>query len=297
MVFTVDGRLNNFQANSIVGNSNFPTTGFRGGGGVLVVSQTDPASGITGQIGFVRVGGNATNLGVQTNDKISNFYIGGETNNVHLLAPNGSRAIAFGKGMDTVTILSHYIDSLQANRGALNSDVTVDRAVGRITFGGDVVNTNFLSGYQQSLSTVFQSQAAPTTMPSAQDGGAIHNLLIAGNVMNSVFAASAQPENGTFGPNDINLPHGLIKAKVGGTIDNSTATPDSPTKILYSKYVALAHGPVIPPSIPELPLPNQGKPPHGSNVVKNLQPTQDLPTNLIPKTPTVKTPTGPLKKK
>ena len=284
VVFTVNGRINQFQANSIVGDTAFPTTGFRGGGGTIVVSQSDPATAITGQIGFVRVGGNATNFSVQTNDKVSNYYIGGEANNVQLLAPNGSRAIEFGKGMDTATILTHYIDSLQANRGALNSDVTVDRNVGRLTFGGDVVNTNFLSGVQQGLASVFQNQALPTTAPSAQDGGALTNVLIAGNVTNSVFSASVEPLDGVYGPGDLNFPHGHITAKVGGTIDNSTATPDSPDTAFFAKYVKLDRGPVIPPVVPELPFGNQGAPPSGPRIVKHLQPTEGQPTNLFPKT-------------
>lgn len=171
VTFNVVGRLNQFQADAIVGNTQFPSSGFRGGGGTLVISQPEPLSAITGQIGFVRVGGNATNFSAQTNDKISNFYVGGETRNVQVLAPNGSRAILFGKGMDDVTILTHYIDSLQANRGAINSNVTVDRNVGRVTFGGDVIDTTFLSGVQQDLATVFTSQQAPTTAAPPRTGG------------------------------------------------------------------------------------------------------------------------------
>ena len=281
VVFNVEGRLNQFQADAIVGNTAFPTTGFRGGGGTLVVSQSDPATGITGQIGFVRVGGNATNFSVQTNDKISNYYVGGEANNVQILAPNGSRAIEFGKGMDTATIRTHYIDSLQANRGALNSRVTVDRNVGRLTFGGDVVNTEFLSGVQQGLGTIFQNQTAPATAPSAQDGGALTNVLIAGNVMNSTFTASVEPLNGVYGTSDLKLPHGHIEAKVGGTIDNSTATPDSPDTAFFAKSVTLDRGPVIPPVVPELPFGNQGAPPSGKRIVPGLQPTENLPTNLV----------------
>jgi hypothetical protein len=281
VVFNVAGRLNQFQANSILGNTAFPTTGFRGGGGTLVVSQTDTATGVTGQIGFARVGGNATNFSVQTNDKISNYYVGGEANNVQILAPAGSRAIEFGKGMDTATILTHYIDSLQANRGAVNSNVTVDRNVGRVTFGGDVVDTNFTAGVQQGLAAVFSNQTAPTTAPTAQDGGAITNVLIAGNVMNSVFAASTEPLNGTYGTSDLLLPHGHIEAKVGGTIDNSTATPDSPNTAFFSKYVKLDQGPVIPPSVPELPFGNQGAPPSGNRIVPGLQPTENLRNNLF----------------
>jgi hypothetical protein len=302
VIFAVAGRLNQFQANAIQGNSAFPSSGFQGGGGTLVISNADAPTAITGQIGFVRVGGNATNFGVQVGGTvalISNFYIGGETNNVQLLAPAGSRSIGFGKGMDTVTILSHYIDSLQANRGALNSSVTVDRNVGRVTFGGDVVNTQFLSGYEQNLLNIFQTQQAPTSAPSAQDGGAITNVLIAGNVVDSVFAASVEPLNGNFGTSDdLKLPHGHISAKVNGTIDNSATTPDTPTTAFFAHQVELDHGPVVPPSVPELPFPNPGRAPGGPRVVKGLQPaSQNANRVSTASAPSVKiakaTPKGP----
>ena len=52
-----------------------------------------------GQIGFVRIGGNATNFStVLTNSQIANFYVGGETNNVNVLAPTSIRNLYFGRG-------------------------------------------------------------------------------------------------------------------------------------------------------------------------------------------------------
>ncbi len=117
-----------FQANAITGNT---TAGpgrlavpepddphhRRVPGGTFVISQGGAA---TGQIGTVRVGGAATNFTTfvtedpldvaaaegQLDAKISNFYIGGQTDNVLLLAPSGSRNISFGLGMDNVTINS-----------------------------------------------------------------------------------------------------------------------------------------------------------------------------------------------
>ena len=74
----------------------------------------------------------------QLDAKISNFYIGGETNNVLLVAPSGSRNISFGLGMDNVTINSLIISSLRANRDATNSNVTVSRSIGNMLIGGDV---------------------------------------------------------------------------------------------------------------------------------------------------------------
>jgi hypothetical protein len=254
VTFSVAGRLNLFQANEIDGNSSFPPTGFLGGGGTIVISAPEPQSLITGQIGDVRIGGNATNFAVQTNDKISNYYVGGEANNVFVLSPGGARNLYFGKGLDTVIIDAHTIENLEANRDAVNSFVSVERSMGRIVIGGDVVNTQVLSGYQLNLSQEFSSQTAPTTMPSAQDGGGM-TVLIAGDVTDSVFAASVEPFLGTFGTsNDLNIPHAHIDAKVEGFIDNSFATPDSPNTAFFAQKVHLAHGPVIPPVVPEAPF-------------------------------------------
>ncbi len=117
--FLVTGRLNLFQANEIDGNTtsglvptqlvNSPSSSGASPGGTFLISQGGPA---TGQIGDVRIGGNVTNFTTfvtedpmnaaaaegQLDAKISNFYIGGETNNVLLVAPSGSRNISFGLG-------------------------------------------------------------------------------------------------------------------------------------------------------------------------------------------------------
>ena len=89
----------------------------------------------------------------QLDAKISNYYIGGQTQNVLLSAPSGSRNIAFGLGMDNVTITSLSIASLRANRDALNSNVTVSRSIQNLLIGGDVQNTNINVGEAQSLFT------------------------------------------------------------------------------------------------------------------------------------------------
>jgi hypothetical protein len=47
----------------------------------------------------------------------------------------------------------------------------------------------------------------------------------------------------------------MITAKFTGTIDNSTATPDSPMKAFYAQSVNVQHGPVVPPHVPEPPFP------------------------------------------
>lgn len=269
IVVDVAGRLNLFQANEIDGNSGlyqpdsrFLNTNLVGNtvnqnqGGTILLSTPLSASAVTGYINNVRVGGNATNLSVQTNGHIGNFYVGGETQNVSLLGPADARNVYFGRGMDQVTINAHVIDNLQANRGALDSTVIVDRTIARAIFGGDVVNTQVLTGYQQNLTTVFQNQSFPSTaLPNAQDGGG-QTVLVAGDVTNSVFTASVQPgPSGVFGTaNDLLFPHGHIDAKVEGTISNPTATPNAPNKAFYAQNVSITHGPVQPPNVPEPPF-------------------------------------------
>ena len=138
VTFLVNGRLNLFQANSINGNttSGLVPTQFSGApvassslspGGTYLISGGGAFG--TGQIGTVRVGGNATNFttlaeeyslttspverGRKLDAKISNYFVGGETNNVMVLSPSGARNISFGLGMDNTTINSLAIQSLQ----------------------------------------------------------------------------------------------------------------------------------------------------------------------------------------
>jgi hypothetical protein len=248
VTFLVAGRLNLFQANTINGNtatglapSQFagapPSSGLAPGG-TFVISQGSEAG--TGQIGNVRIGGNTTNFTTLVDEyplstspvegaldaKISNFFIGGETNNVMLMAPSGARNISFGLGMDNVTINSLIIASLRANRDATNSTVTVSRSVQNLFIGGPVENTNIQAGYAQSLfydtnfpptsllaagSGVFFGTPPPTITnhqvntvtnflePYAQNGGSIHGR-IAGNITNSVISASVDPNPSGLSP-------------------------------------------------------------------------------------------------
>ena len=311
--FAVSGRLNLFQANEIDGDAVNPPgqfvdttanpTATRESGGTTLFAGTAgtppffPDStfkgGVTGQIADVRIGGNATNFTTLVNDgtasggdKISNFSIGGETDNVLLVAPTGSRNVVFGKGMDTVQIASHVIDTLKANRGALNSTVQVDRKISRIDFGGDVVNTKVLAGYQQNfnsiLTTVIGSNPAsppapiPPPIAAQPDGGmTVH---VAGDVTNSVFAASTEPVKKVFGdPNELLVTAGHIKAKVEGKIDNAKATPSSPTQAFYAQHVELLSGPVVPPSVPEAPYVHNSGPTHLPGVPSiRLRPTAGI---------------------
>lgn len=276
--FLVTGRLNLFQANEITGatDANLIPTQFTPGattplaGGTYLVSQ---GGDVTGQIGYVRVGGDATNFttfatassifssgaGDTLDPKITNFMIGGETNNVMLIAPAGSRDVSFGRGMDNVVINSHVIEHLHANRGAVNSKVTVSRTLNNLKLGGDLVNSFIQSGYSQSLTSQAVSYStgggafngvapraidnrtfnnfAGQSLPSAHGGGGI-NAQIAGSVVNSVVSVSVDPDPSgindpgefqqvttkrfPFGaPQNIVLPRGYISAKVEGEVDNS----------------------------------------------------------------------------
>ena len=167
-----------------------------------------------------------------TGPQVSNFFIGGQTDNVILVAPSGSRNIFFGQGMDNTYINTEFIQNLQANRGAIGSAVTVKRAIGNMVMGGDVINSFIQSGYDQELSAVanspvtsiqgvtvspggvFNGEAPPTIMnrisnallneatfsPLAHGGGQIHGR-IAGNVTNSIISVSVDPN-----PSGVNNP-------------------------------------------------------------------------------------------
>jgi hypothetical protein len=270
VTFLVNGRLNLFQANSINGNasSDLVPTQFLGNavtsstslspGGTFVISGGGSFG--TGQIGDVRIGGNATNFTTIAEEypitttpvegaldaKVSNFFIGGETNHVILMAPSGSRNVSFGLGMDNTTINSLAIQSLRVNRDATNSEVTVSRSIQDMNIGGNVENTNVQAGYEQSLfahsvfpstspfssgggvffgsppPTISNHKISPSTAlmePLAQNGGQI-NGRIAGNIVNSVISASVDPNpsglspsvvdsSGQFQPpNKVNFPFG-----------------------------------------------------------------------------------------
>jgi len=259
VTFVVAGRINLFQANEIDGvtaagmvPTQFVTpavtTANQLPGGTYLVSDVLSGSAlITGQIGDIRIGGNATNFTAMaldtdlftspsadlvTGPQVSNFFIGGQTDNVILVAPSGSRNVFFGQGMDNVFINTEFIQNLQANRGAIGSAVTVKRNIGNMVMGGDVINTLIQSGYDQELSAVanspvssiqgstvpaggvFNGEAPPTIInrisnavfnqatfsPLAHGGGEIHGR-IAGNVTNSIISVSVDPN-----PSGINNP-------------------------------------------------------------------------------------------
>ncbi len=278
VIFDVAGRINLFEANEIDGSTNFAPAPQSYTGGTIVASFFDSTNTITGEIGFVRVGGNATNFSVVTNNTLANMYIGGETNNVSVLTPNGSRNFYFGKGFDTSSILTHSIENLYANRGALNSTITSNRQIGDLMLGGDVANSTILSGYNQGLATVAQTvnsnitSLSLTTAPTIPTGTAQANgqitAFIAGNITNTVFAASdlpysqlLTPTDQSFGnPQDAFLPLGRIIARVEGSIHNDTATPNMPNTAFYAKTVKYTHAQVTPPKVVEPPLPAPATP-------------------------------------
>ena len=273
VTFVVAGRINLFQANEIDGDTGTasngsslvptqfaappvtPTVSPLLPGGTYLVSDVLSGSALTtGQIGDIRIGGNATNFTAfaletdtftpppsvdpVTGPQVSNFFIGGQTDNVILVAPSGSRNVFFGQGMDNVFINTEFIQNLQANRGAVGSAVTVKRNIGNMVMGGDVINTVIQSGYDQDLSAVasspvtsiqgvtvssggvFNGQAPPTILnrisnavlfnqasfsPLAHGGGAIHGR-IAGNVTNSIISVSVDPNPFLPNPSETNTP-------------------------------------------------------------------------------------------
>ena len=360
----VEGRINLFQANSIEGNASLPPSQFDPGstanlpGGTVLIAGTGRApfgdngvgniagtesGAIPGVIGNARVGGNATNFTVLTFDatgtsssdlsKISNFSVGGETNNVMMVAPGGARNIFFGKGMDTVSINTLYINHLQANRGALNSQVTVRRTINQSVFGGDVVNTNVLAGYEQDLinqvravrilgrapiSLTNQAPAgsrftfSPPFQPLAQNGGAIQTR-IAGDVKDSVFVASVldptlfdktNTPTELGGPQTIPLDAGVIHAKVEGSIDNSNnvlVATRAADRAFFAKSVSVAKGPVAPPNVPEAPYAKTNKVAPGERrVAPRLQPHVNVSAAKMAKAGVVtrsSVPQGPARRK
>lgn len=259
VAFNVSGRLNVFQANAIEGDPtlNLGETGAFDGnnvGGTTIISQPPQVGGFgqvaTGAIGRFRIGGNATNLSVQVagaEARLTNFFIGGETNKVSVSAQTGVRTALFGLGMDTVAIQAGEIEQLKANRGAIASSILVLENAGTLNFGGDVINTNVLAGYTPGTGA----------FPTAQAGG-LMTVLAAGDVFDSVFAASVQPFEGVFGgPNELVLPTGYINAKVEGLIDNSLnpqVDPEDFDQAFFAGRVRLEKGPVVPPAAPGAPF-------------------------------------------
>ena len=298
--FLVTGRLNLFQANSITGNTT-------DGPGPVAVPQPDHAHDVgpgrhvrhfarrpSDRADRQRAGGrqrdqlhdlrhrrsrstSAASEG-QLDAKISNFYIGGQTDNVLLVAPSGSRNISFGLGMDNVTINSLAISSLTANRdatqfaghrqpvdrqpvdrrrrqsdtnvnvGADSESVHVRQYAADVAFG-EPVTASSMAICRRRWPIRKPIRSASIQEPIAQNGGTM-NVRIAGNVTNSVFSASVDgnPSQSTslaplIGPQSGNLmlPRGVINAKVEGKIDNSAnSLVTDPNQAFYAKVVHLS---------------------------------------------------------
>ncbi len=265
VIVQVEGRISLFQANSIEGNTTNPPTQGSLIGGTVIGSTPNSAQTVTGQIGFVRIGGNATNFQAFTNDRISNFYVGGETNNVTIVAPSAVRNLFFGKGLDTTQINAGRIFSLQANRGALNSTVLADTKLDHMRIGGDVSNSTFRSGlnqgllsavstFSQSFGSTFQSALNLPTETTSSNGRL--SGIVAGSVTNSVFVASVDPNaDGEYGTSDaLTLPGGNAAVKIEGTVDNSDVTPSTPDQAVFARNVNNPTGPVVPPNVTEAPF-------------------------------------------
>lgn len=260
---SVAGRLNLFEANNIRGDKELPPPASGAFGTVVRVVQSE--SGLTPAVGEFRVNGDATNLifdmqqvqfGQSTGlERVNTFFVGGETTNLRVAAPGGMRHVRFGRGMDTVNLTTHVIETLEANRGAIDSNVVVERTIGRATIGGDAINTNIFTGYVGVAGGEVQ----------AQIGGGM-TLLVAGEVRNSIFAASVDPQGadialnpldtGFGGEDDIFISGATIDAKIEGPIDNFDVAPQAPGSAVFASSVRLERGPVIPPNVQEPPFPH-----------------------------------------
>ena len=265
MIFEVAGRIDLFEANEIDGNTTYAPASQSFTGGTILGSFADPLSGITGEIGFVRIGGNATNFSVTTNntdlERLTCTSAARPTTST--ISPPAARVTSTSARVRrTSTILTHSIENLYANRDAnLNSTiVTTSEPPDRRQHGlrrRCVQHDDPLRLQSRNLATAASTEVAdaipgrpagPPTSPrrhhasdgpcrraTAQANGMI-TAFIAGNVTNSVFAASDstdladprrldQPES-SASPATRSCPLGGSSRRVEGAIDNSTATPN-----------------------------------------------------------------------
>src|SRR5690606_17237257 len=146
-----------------------------------------------------------------------------------------------------------------------------------VTLGGDVVGTQILSGYDLGLARVFATQQVPAIPPPVISGGAINQLLVAGDVVDTIFAASVDPVDDIWGnDNDLVLPLGKSLGTSGGSVNTGNAPTESPEEAVFARSVKLQQGPVIPPIVPEAPFPHPGAKPTGQRVAEHLLPTDPV---------------------
>ncbi len=250
----VEGRINLFQANAIEGDETLDLgeTGIYDGnndGGTTITSGPAGQTFLGGVLGFIgrfRVGGKATNLTVNVTptpgdeSSITNFSIGGETNKVSVNGDSAIRTAQFGLGLDTVFLAAERMQYLGANRGAVGSQIITQRDAGLMNFGGDVTDTLVLAGYSGGAADF-----------EAQELGRL-TVLVAGDVTNSVFASSYEPDEfGVFGtPNDLRLT-GSLDAKIEGIIDNTAnlmVDPEASDQAFFARNLKVARGPITPPA-------------------------------------------------
>ena len=157
----------------------------------------------------------------QTNGQISNFFIGGETNNVILLGPRRRPQHLFGKGMDNVTILTHYRDP-PGQPGRRGLERHLDRDIEPVMIGGDVVNTTILAGYAAGPRHGLPDPAAPTDAPAPRPAARCQRP-DRRRRRRLDLRRLGRAVQGSSTPRRPGLPARPHRAKVEGTINNSIA--------------------------------------------------------------------------
>jgi hypothetical protein len=188
--------------------------------------------------------------------------------------------------------VSRSIGNLLVGGDVTNSNISAGESQSLFTFANvppSITAAQILSGAPTNGSGVFWGGLPPTVAnpqknvltvqmePFAQNGGTIR-ARIAGSVNGSVISASQDPNPSdlltpVFGPGqgDLQLPRGVINAKVEGTINNSNNPIVSDAgKAFFARTVHLTHGPIIPPRVPYAPFPSPTPYTNGQNSLRGL---------------------------
>jgi len=242
------------RPNEIDGSTTNAPAPFASNGGTLVSVQTATAAGAAGPIGSVRVGTNATNFSVVTPDKINHVLRGRRNEQRQSSRRNWvAQPPISARGWTPSRSRPIRSSGSSQNRGAINSNVTSDRQIGNIEFGGDVVGTTILSGYNQSLASAVGNPKHPDHPESRRgrpDQGEYRwkrdqlGLRLLGSRR---FRRVRLVRRLEVAARDDQRPHSGFDQQLGG--DN----PQSPTAAFFAQSLKLTKGPVVPPAIPEAP--------------------------------------------